>query len=531
MAGAAGGESGLGRSPQERRQRQLQLQQRLLRRSVGAAAEGAAPAAEQAPAPGTPQAACAAVATPSSNQQHNQQEQQHAGLQLTLPPLLSQHAEAPSGPQACVSDPRQQLLWSVAGRATSMSWQDELAAATAASTALAAAVAATATPTGAQSLAAAGGSAADSAAESQASGSAAEHEPAGSPQPLSARHRTSLDRSPWADLQPEMLAVVLAQAGHSSSLARTVSQVCTSWRRGLGEERTALQQLRFTRLELLPARDSNSSSSSSSSAGGPDAAASAQSCSDQIELPWLVQQAVKSNNVAATVAAARWLERRKMQRQGRGRRGGSGSSGPASATVAALAGTWYNSRVAAAAAVQAAAVGAAGEHGLDEAARYWRKAAKLGHPEGQWKLGWAHYKGLMGLSADGEEALLWLGRAARQLAEVVGDSAEGGSNSGSAGGGSNNSSSGGGSGSATGGEDGLGGSSAGRRQLPALMSGSECRHVLSQAAHVLGLLYLDGEGTKPDLGTALKWFRLAERQGCREVSRIIGSLLNVGMYG
>lgn len=52
-----------------------------------------------------------------------------------------------------------------------------------------------------------------------------------------------------------------------------------------------------------------------------------------------------------------------------------------------------------------------------------------------------------------------------------------------------------------------------------------------QAAHVLGLLHLDGEGTKADLGTALKWFRLAERQGCREVSRLIGSLLNVGMYG
>jgi len=174
-------------------------------------------------------------------------------------------------------------------------------------------------------------------------------------------------------------------------LARTISQVCSGWRRSLGEERTALQQLRFARLDLLPERDS-SSSSSSSRGGSTDAGAQQRTGSAQAELPWLVQQAVKAGNVSATVAAARWLERRQRQHQGRGRRGGSSRTGPASAAVAALAGTMYNSCVAAAAAVQAAAAGAAGEHGSDEAARYWRKAAKLGHPEGQWKLGWAHYK-------------------------------------------------------------------------------------------------------------------------------------------
>ncbi|KAI7836914.1 hypothetical protein COHA_009246 [Chlorella ohadii] len=245
---------------------------------------------------------------------------------------------------------------------------------------------------------AAGDGGASAVAAGWAGDGAFEPEHAGSPQPLSARHRTSLDRSPWADLQPEMLAVVLAQAGHSSSLART-----------------------------------------------------------------------------------------------------------------------------------AAAAGAAGEHGSDEAARYWRKAAKLGHPEGQWKLGWAHYKGLMGLAADGEEALLWLSRAARQLAEVVGDSADGGSSGSASGSGGGRLTDGGRSSGS--GRLGATAAGAGRRPLPALMSESQCKLILSQAAHVLGLLYLDGEGTKADLGIALKWLRLAERQGCREVSRVIGSLLNVGMYG
>lgn len=73
----------------------------------------------------------------------------------------------------------------------------------------------------------------------------------------------------------------------------------------------------------------------------------------------------------------------------------------------------------------------------------------------------------MGLAADGEEALLWLGRAARQLAEVLGDSAEGGSGGN---GGSH------GSPSAT--------AAAGGRPLPVLMSRGECRHILSQVGQI-----------------------------------------------
>ena len=171
-------------------------------------------------------------------------------------------------------------------------------------------------------------------------------------------------------------------AGHSSSFARSLSQVCTGWRRGLGEERAALQRLRFSRLELLPAPCGSGSSSTAAAARQPGR-------SGHPTLPWLVQQAVQAGNVAATVAAARWLEH--QQAPGRGQ-GGRRPAGPRSAAAAAaLSGTIYNSCIAAAAAVQAAAA-AAGPPYPDEAARYWRKAAKLGHPEAQWKLGWGHYK-------------------------------------------------------------------------------------------------------------------------------------------
>lgn len=61
----------------------------------------------------------------------------------------------------------------------------------------------------------------------------------------------------------------------------------------------------------------------------------------------------------------------------------------------------------------------------------------------------------MGLPHDGEEALLWLGRAARQLAEVVGDGPEAGS-----------------SGSAAAVPE--------ARALPVLLSAGECRHILAQ---------------------------------------------------
>lgn len=234
-ASAAGSSSGAGRSPQERQRRQLQLQQCLLRRSVGAATEGtaAAGAGEQAPAPRTPQA----TRKPSELSDSSEQRQQHGGMmQPAAARLPPQREPAPPSPQTCVSDPRQQLLWSVAGRATSLSWQDELAAATAA---------------GAQQEPA-GGPAAPAVPEGRAGGGSGDEdevEQAGSPssQPPSARQRSSLDRSPWADLQPEMLAVVLAQAGehlllHAAGQCVCACLLCCWW---LPSRRALVRQLRW----------------------------------------------------------------------------------------------------------------------------------------------------------------------------------------------------------------------------------------------------------------------------------------------
>lgn len=178
------------------------------------------------------------------------------------------------------------------------------------------------------------------------------------------------------DLACATLHVSLAP-GHSANAGRTLTQVCSGWRRGLGEERSALQQLRFNQLEL------QQGGSSSDSGGGSSGSRSAR-------LPWLVERSVRAGNVAATVAAARWTERCQLQQHGRT---GPQLSARAAAAAARAAGTWYGGCEAAASAVAAAAAGgAASSEGAADAARYWKKAAKLGHPEAQWKLGWGHYK-------------------------------------------------------------------------------------------------------------------------------------------
>lgn len=53
---------------------------------------------------------------------------------------------------------------------------------------------------------------------------------------------------------------------------------------------------------------------------------------------------------------------------------------------------------------------------------------------------------------------------------------------------------------------------------------------LLQAALLLGYLFLDGEGTKVDVAAAIRWFRLAERHGCRVAGRVLGSLYNTGQF-
>ena len=162
----------------------------------------------------------------------------------------------------------------------------------------------------------------------------------------------------------------------------------------------------------------------------------------------------------------------------------------------------------------------------------------------------------MGLPHDGEEAHLWLSRAAKQLAEILGWALDGSGGGGSSG----------------------GAGTAPSKPLPALLTLAGCRRLLAQvraracapllcwlgrssctlpatsatalfvrasrppcllcvcpsllnhaqSAHILGYLCMDGEGTRADVGAALRWFRLAQRAGCAEAGRMIGSLLNTG---
>lgn len=303
-----------------------------------------------------------------------------------------------------------------------------------------------------------------------------------------------MEHSPWPELQPELLAAVLAQAGHSATTARTLCQVCPAWRQGLAGERGAMRQLRFACLHRLPAPQAAGNSSSSAGSSGRRAAAPL--------LPRLLELAIQAGNVTGTVLAARHLEQQQLALLGGSSGFGSGSCGEDHGAA-----TWYgSSRRAGRAGV------AGGPAGQSDAARLWCKAAKLGHPEAQWKLGFARYKGLMGLLRDGEEALLWLTRAAKQLGALTGVPLEPGPTTGDVV------------------ESTAPAVTAAGKALPPLMSVAVCRQILSQAAHILGYLNLDGEGTKADVATAIRWFRLAERHGCREAAFVLGSLYNTGQY-
>ncbi len=132
----------------------------------------------------------------------------------------------------------------------------------------------------------------------------------------------------------------------------------------------------------------------------------------------------------------------------------------------------------------------------------WLRAARAGHPEAQWWVGLAHYKGVGGVARDSEEALMWLGRSARALMELTGLSLEGvsgmerverggqrpaatlarGRSVGALVGGNG----GEGGGAAEGGLSMCGGGEGAGEGLPALMEPADCTRVLSSAAHLMG---------------------------------------------
>ena len=138
----------------------------------------------------------------------------------------------------------------------------------------------------------------------------------------------------------------------------------------------------------------------------------------------------------------------------------------------------------------------------EDAAQHWARAARLGHPEAQWRLGFAFYRGIQG-PRDSEEALMWLSRAAKQLVGVVADQPVD-----------------------------LPETPAQHipPAVPLFMTTASCRRTLANAAHILGCLYLDGEGTKQDAAAAVKWLGTAQHCGCVEAAGLLASLFRSGQY-
>lgn len=182
--GDARGVDAAGRERRGRRQQEQLL--RMLRRSAGGPEEPCMSAASAAPPTPASQGPSAGHAT----------QQQRPSTTSSVP------AEQEHEARVYECEPRQQLLWSIAGRATSLSWQCSAGTAAAGSAGVPAAAASTA-PLAAAACLPSKAPEPDSTAKAPAAAAV-----------LPPKHRCSLDsHPPWAELQPELLAVVLAHAG------------------------------------------------------------------------------------------------------------------------------------------------------------------------------------------------------------------------------------------------------------------------------------------------------------------------------
>lgn len=154
----------------------------------------------------------------------------------------------------------------------------------------------------------------------------------------------------------------------------------------------------------------------------------------RLSLPWVVRQAAEAGNVSASVLAGRFCLSQRLDA---------------------------------------------------DAKKHWQRAAKAGHPEACWRVGVGYYRGEMALQQDSEEALFWLQRAARALANPP----EG-----------------------------------------CLMSEAACAAALQESAHILGVIHLDGDATKMDTTAAIRWFHIAAQRGCADAGRMLQSLFRSGQY-
>ena len=144
-----------------------------------------------------------------------------------------------------------------------------------------------------------------------------------------------------------------------------------------------------------------------------------------------------------------------------------------------------------------------------EARKHWTRAARAGHCEAMWRIGVSYYHGRTALQQDSEEALLWLTRVVRALLPSPLAETEQLSSS---------------------------------LVLPPkdpspspssaclLMSPALIAETLRESAHILGVIYLDGDATKQDTAAALKWLEMSRQHGCVEAAKLLHSLFRSGQY-
>lgn len=269
----------------------------------------------------------------------------------------------------------------------------------------------------------------------------------------------------WASMQSELLGNILQQVQWTSREAVALTAVCRSWRQIISSDQHFLKSIQ---VNINPKAPLQGSQLLCECCRGMSIMVQ-QARHRQLPLPRVIHKAASGGNIFASVCVAQIMD-------GRGD------------TSAAL--------------------------------KFWSKAAKLNHPEAQFRLGRACYEGV-GVAADAQDALLWLGRASKTLlAEDL--SVESISNTSTASllarrirmqrdrqqGGINHS----------------------RAVFNTEVSMPE-EQVLAKTALLLGFLHLDGEATKFDAAEALKWFKVALLNDCAEAARIIGTLFNTGQYG
>lgn len=171
------------------------------------------------------------------------------------------------------------------------------------------------------------------------------------------------------------------------------------------------------------------------------------------------------------------------------------------------------------------------------AVRLYKAAATRGHPVAQAVLGCGYYWGRRGLARDAEDAMVWLGRSAKQLTPIVhawSNVHDGQHDEAPV------------SWSPAYSQDVTPTVALLRRVEPvvpwtasAALPGTpqqrwrvlELANWLAVVALLLGLLHLDGEGSRVDVPEALRWLKQAAQLGSAEAERVLGSLYNTGQFG